>query len=337
MCLIALLVCLAAAQAASAPSWRIEAIIYPPGTETTGGALLSAVSCPSKQVCVAVGAENGSGRALIERRVRGVWSQDAVPPGAASDLSGVSCVSQTFCAAVGIGTNAALHWDGSEWQIDRTPPPAHELSAISCTSRSFCIAVGQSYAGSGGHAASLVIRWNGHGWSLQHMPGEQVNLLGVSCTAPTACIAVGGLYHRAVDRWNGKRWLVVPAPHVVGLTAVSCVSVNGCVVVSDDERAARWNGRRWAVQSFPATETVGSVSCLSADSCWVGGRGHRGQAAMEHWDGRTWSVQRVPQRARSDESEIDGLSCAKTIGCTAVGAYYAGSGSLTGALVERLL
>lgn len=57
---------------------------------------------------------------------------------------------------------------------------------------------------------------------------------------------------------------------------------------------------------------------------------------MEHWNGRIWSVERIPQRARSDESEIDGLSCAKAVGCTAVGAYYASSGMLTGALVERL-
>jgi hypothetical protein len=101
-------------------------------------------------------------------------------------------------------------------------------------------------------------------WRLLKVPRTARGaLLAVSCTSRASCIAVGSSGGRRTsilaERWNGRRWSVVPAPSPrgarnAGLDAVSCLSSSQCVAAGAYDNggnrawslAMRWNGQRWS-------------------------------------------------------------------------------------------
>ena len=235
-CLAASLVSLAVAQAASSPTWKVVAVLRP---AHAGQAVLVDVSCVSQQACVAVGGSYYLGD-LIEREVRGSWSQEAIArPGSdrsGFQLNGVSCVSLSWCVAVGTDdsrdASVVMQLRGSRWSTKSAPSPgvySDALAEVSCTSRSFCIAVGWQ------DNRALVERWNGSRWALAHGPFPRgASLNGVSCTSRRACIAVGdGGVGAVAARWNGKRWRSGRIFRAGGLGSVSCSAADRCLAVSD--------------------------------------------------------------------------------------------------------
>lgn len=357
-CVAGLLICLAAAQAASAPTWRVEA------SRSGREFYLSGVSCLSSQWCVAVGQSIGPGIALIERRNRGSWSQHAAPaaPGGSIEvLNAVSCVSQTMCMAVGNNSNgviAAALWNGSRWRYEQPPGPPRgrfiadqSLNFVSCASRSFCVAFGDN-----NRVHDVAESWNGSRWSLMRLPRRSFFLGlagGVSCLSPRACLAVGdrliGPIGAHVMRWNGRRWSVAPGLPVF-VDGMSCTSLSNCVAVGINKRArsvaARWNGRSWAVTTLPDSTrnlTLGGVSCPSASSCWaVANTGPFGdfetgeRPLVWHWNGQRWSGQAIPRPSGAAGSDFLGISCAPRSPCFAVGSRTgAGGDTTTKALIER--
>ena len=103
--------------------WSIRAA---PNPVRTGPTVLRSVSCPSADVCIAVGS-SGDGRALVERWNRGRWRVQRLS-WLAADLLGVSCPSIRVCVAVGAtssgGDNAVIErWNGRVWSLQQTPTP----------------------------------------------------------------------------------------------------------------------------------------------------------------------------------------------------------------------
>ncbi len=295
-------VLLAGAALASSSHWSIEPTAAPAGTRA---AVLSAVSCPSRTACTAVGYATGHGGAgvtLAGQRAGAHWSlQRTAPlPGArAALLFGVSCVSETACTAVGSGTGRtgrtrplAERWDGSRWSVQRTPPPSAAvgyLAGVSCGSSTACLAVG--YAGNRPGSAGVAVaqRWNGHRWATERTvrpTGARASFLsGVSCTGPRSCTAVGfannpnGTQAPLAERWNGRRWTLQPMPRVPGqldtqLAGVACTGERSCTAVGfftnvsgiDVMLAEHWNGTRWA-QQRPGYPAGARYAQFSAVSC----------------------------------------------------------------------
>ncbi len=192
------------------------------------------------------------------------------------------------------------------------------------------------------------------GWVAQSTqnPSSAGNAFrAVSCADVTDCIAVGssdpnGNSSPLAERWDGRKWTVLPAISVPGtrsgqLSGVSCSSVDACTAVGTYVAtannaltgfAARWNGSSWTLQSIPAPAgSVGtdlhSVSCSSATSCVVVGedlqlfgRLSAPVTLAEHWNGSTWTVEPTPHPA-PDQEYLVGVSCAAPDACTAVGLY----------------
>ena len=108
-CLIVVIVCVvlstsSAASAASAASWTI-APVPSPNVSVPLTAQLSAVSCASPSMCVAVGSyldsnSNPAGT-LAELWNGSSWSLLTTPKLVAAALDGVSCPSVSVCVAVG--------------------------------------------------------------------------------------------------------------------------------------------------------------------------------------------------------------------------------------------
>src|SRR5262249_18677356 len=75
-----------------------------------------------------------------------------------------------------------------------------------------------------------------------------------------------------------------------------------------------------------------SVACVSTSDCWAVGRFLSGvayQTLIEHWDGTAWTVAVSPNSNPSQPNEFDGVTCASTSNCWAVGSFWNGTANRT--------
>src|SRR5215468_878468 len=334
-------------------------------TRNQGPSLLIGLACTSAAACTAVGysTTNQSPAVLVERSSGAFWHTQAAPnpPGAASSsLNGVACASPSACTAVGAPTTRtrtmatlAEKWTGHTWRIQPTPSPAGggALISVSCTSRSACTAVGGTASG-----RVLAERRNGTTWTIQPTPNPagaaQSFLLAVSCTSPSACIAAGaysttsspsGPVRSLAERWNGKRWTILPTPNPAKavqsfLGGVSCTSPSACTAIGEQHSAAgivhtlaeRWNGATWRIQPTPNPPRVqfaslAGVSCTGPSACLAAGGSDQGTLA-ERWDGHTWRIQPTPNPPGGGNIFFASVACPASSACTAFGFDETGSG-----------
>jgi hypothetical protein len=296
------------------------------------------------------------------------------PAGAAiNELSAVSCTSGRACTAVGSHAASlssptftlAERWNGMRWWIQHTLLPRSAASGtlfgVSCASATACTAVGGAFDKATRRTVNLAEAWNGTSWRVQAIPNPKGStggsLHGVSCTSPRACTAVGnygtaaGRVLAVIERWNGARWAIQPAPRPAGATSapflgVSCSAARACTAVgyqsggSGGTRpvAEAWNGTRWHTQAVPLPHgspggILAAVSCTSPRACTATGANFSttGPTLAERWNGTRWRVQPTPSPANSgtshQEPELNGVSCASATACTASGAYAPGGKS----------
>jgi hypothetical protein len=308
---------------AAGSAWKVEPTPNQNKTSTSINEL-SAVSCASGRACTAVGSHSASLSSrtftLAERWNGSHWriQRTILPKGAESGtLFGVSCASATGCTAVGNAfdkaarrtVNLAEAWNGTSWRVQAIPTPKGSansvLHGVSCTSRRACTAVG-SYDTVGGRGVAVAERWNGTTWRIQAVPkpARSAWFYGVSCSTAHACTADG--YYIGprgarpfAEAWNGRTWHLqaVPLPHGSPggiLVAVSCTSPRACTATGS---------------SFSTT----------------------GQTLAERWNGTRWRIQHTVDPADSatshQEVELNAISCASAMACTATGAYAPGGHS----------
>jgi hypothetical protein len=245
-------------------AWTIQQTSNPTGAPNSA---LAAVSCTSKNNCVAVGSSVASGGGP-EVTLAEVWDGHAWtiqptpnPTGASTTtLLAVSCASARACTAVGYSTNALTSvaasfvevWNGYAWVIQSTPDPVGspftQLDGVSCTSATACIAVGYSFTPLDATVDSLTEAWDGHAWTIQPTPNPNRNILeGVSCTSPMLCTAVGfsnagGFVMTLAEVWNGQMWADEATPNPTDasaiLSGVSCISEEVCAAVGFTQSAS---------------------------------------------------------------------------------------------------
>lgn len=131
-------------------------------------------------------------------------------------------------------------------------------------------------------------------------------LLGDSCTGPGSCIAVGDSFNAVgdrralVDSFSGSTWAVVPSPDPSPtqnqLNAVSCPSSDNCIA-------------------------VGSV--------YAPGQGNGTRPIIESWRNSKWTMVAQEPKLANIDGTLNGVSCATTTYCIAVGTSTAGVASYT--------
>ena len=149
------------------------------------------------------------------------------------------------------------------------------------------------------------------GWALVSSPntaGSNNNLFGVACSSSTSCVAVGFYYtvsnveQTLVETWSGTAWSITPSPNQgaggSALSGVACTSSTSCTAVG-----AYANGS--------------SVT----------------QTLVETWNGIAWSITPSTPNQGTGSNYLNGVSCASSISCVAVGQYTNGS-SISQTLVE---
>jgi hypothetical protein len=276
---------------------------------------LRAVSCASRAFCIAVGGSPYG--ALIERWNGRAWSIEPAPsgvvgspdPSAKAGLVAVSCATPSACTAVGTpggskgGDVLIERWSGQRWKRQRAAPdPVNEvggLTAVSCSSVSACMALGSQQ--------TATEQWTGRRWVIRDLAQPSGNwgtfdAVDLSCAAASDCLTIGTVgvnctpsesgpgdcqEHALVERFDGRRWSVVPGLRLPGgggldNARVSCSIGGRCTIVGLTAGRARrlsiWavrlTGRRWsaAVRGFVggygrvSTGSIGGWSC-AASSC----------------------------------------------------------------------
>lgn len=328
--------------------WTIQATPNP-----SAGGQLNAVSCRSRDDCMAVG--NGISARFNGRK----WTLLKLGfPGGTADLSSISCTRAGPCYADGdffvggVEMGVVEFWNGSRWRVQNAPITTSFDSAlfdgISCTTATDCTAVGSYHDPVDGNRAlaeDFTLRWQDV--SPSPLGAEATSLSAVSCASPNDCVTVGGFetstaFEAFSETWDGATWSfqITPKPKISVLDAVSCLATNFCIAVGDIESgsklvtlAERWNGVHWTIQGTPnqpgaTTNFLIGVSCPSRSDCTAVGRsGHPGgQAALvEQWNGKTWRIQHTPKPAGQSLVSLSDVSCVSARACEAVGAGTGGT------------
>jgi hypothetical protein len=239
-----------------------------------------------------------------------------------------------------LGAAPAAAAAAPSWSVMHTPDARaqqDQLAEVSCATMKACVAVGHSINGAGASMA-LARTWNGRVWRAESVGVPRgalsASLDSVSCPSARACIAIGQYSNLSgpsvplAERWNGRRWAVLPAPGPGMLSAVSCTSAQACTAVGEvgfggGELAERWDGSTWVVQPTPGLfrGDLAGVSCSSATACTAVGSyltdDDTHEPLAEAWNGTTWVFQATP--TLNDLSSLKGVSCTSASACIAVG------------------
>ena len=308
-------------------SWSI---VTTPPLAGVNNAVLSGVSCPESNSCMAVGYTVSSPGDVVVNALVESWNGTSwtivptpLPDGSTwVSLNDVSCSSPQACVAVGgyIKKNNELplaeSWNGSAWSILNAPNPHAEngsdFAAIDCVKTNKCEVTGDyDYA----DVAQSVFAYSYRGttWTAQtqkNPSGQEINSdNGLSCTAADACMSVGS--------WTK-----------IGLLALS----------------ESWNGTSWSRQGVAApsgskTDELNGVSCTSPDSCsavgdWADNRNDNPSSTLaEEWNGKAWAVTPTNNPAGTSSS-LASVSCIAAADCIAVGSSYDTSTEVGATLAE---
>ncbi|HET9198854.1 MAG TPA: hypothetical protein VFN92_11450 [Solirubrobacterales bacterium] len=165
-----------------AGAWRVSDV-----NEGPGAAHLTAVSCPSVSLCVAVsGGYGGSaGRVFASTDpAAGGWQMAQLA--GFPDLRGVSCATPTLCVAVAKEGRIFVSSDptggASAWRPASSPTP-RDLFAVSCVA-ALCAA-----GDAGGNILTATDPIAGAGFAAVNADGS-VQITGLACPAATRCLAV---------------------------------------------------------------------------------------------------------------------------------------------------
>ncbi len=327
----------------------------PPNPAGASESLLAAASCPAATSCTAVG--RSSDGVLIETYSRSGWV--LVPTSTSANfLDAVDCSAASSCTAVGgqvdrsgVETTLVLRGGGSTWEpvssADEAGAAAQSLSGLSCQGPSQCLATG-SFTSAGGDMSSLAETWDGRSWSLSPALSasrpEAGTLASVSCVRASSCISVGeyqqgsGTQYPMVQSDSAGTWTLGHLPVPAGATgatvaSVSCSAVGACTAVGSSSKGPwleRMSGDTWSIQkSVVVSGSMTSVSCPTISLCMAVGatfqRAGKQIPLAELWRGSSWSKLSPPVPAGAVASSLQGVSCAVSALCLAVGTYTSSS------------
>jgi hypothetical protein len=353
-CLISVAAVLAA-PAGAAGKWTKAQLppSYVDGEGTPRSEQLNSVSCPSRALCVAVGAADTL--AFSQDPTGGIDKWHVIHPSSGTGpgkscvegepgclqpfgrLVGVSCASERLCVAVskegfiyastdptgGAGAwNVTLIEDGQK----RT-----HLAAVSCPSPSFCAAVSGGGFGFGGKVLTSTNPTAGH-WEAVEI-GESLDFRGVSCGTPAFCVAVarpGQIFFSSDPNGGRPAWKDVGTPGGAGdLEGVDCVStvlcaagnLGGNILTSGNPASAA----SWKQTNAGGSVLITGISCLSASLCLaVDNNGDVLTSTDPTGGSGAWTFENIipfpePGSTRKPFNALFGVSCASPSLCVAVG------------------
>jgi hypothetical protein len=276
LCAVCVWTCALAAPAGAAPSLNWSA-----AAEIDSGQALSAISCPSLGLCVAV---DGGGRAVVSTQpgVAGSasWSAPFAIDGT-TGLTSITCASPSQCVAMDGEGHAVLSThpavaESASWSAPFAAGGIAGLTSVSCISATLCAAVdGEGHVAVSTEPAAGASAWH------KRLIDPGLGLVAVSCFAPASCVAIDSAGNAFASSnvaaavaggtpgsgatWSSTAFDVFGAP-----TAISCAATGLCVAIdstgyafaSDDATAAPPTWATSGIDIQPATALRG-VSCVT--------------------------------------------------------------------------
>jgi len=233
---------------------------------------ITAVSCPSVSLCVAVDSASTGNVTYTTTPASGGWS-GPLTLDTGHQLTGVSCPSTTLCFAVdnhGSLFASAAPATSSTWTpgtIDTTI----KLEGISCPSPALCVAVDDN----GAVVSSTTPGAPSPPWALEPIDSPH-HLTGVSCPTISFCAAVDDVGQVLVTTTPTSNWgqplLLNGAAHP--LTGISCTTSGLCVVVAADGTVyasadAASTAPTWSSTPADAGFQPNAVSCSDVGVCAI--------------------------------------------------------------------
>lgn len=265
---------------------------------------LTAITCPGRRDCWAVGGSSKSGPAVIEHWTGGSWQLVRSPELIGGQLVSVSCASVSLCWASGgqqtrrnKTTDVLEQWDGTRWRLISGLDGGLQPTLFACPAAGHCLITG--LRGSTPAAVSYDLGL----WrpavlptGLRSTPDARGatgarGTRGVrstprarlpeflACASPTSCLALlRSGRGQVTEKWNGRSWTAAagnPPPYLAGLT---CSGSRGCWLLGTSRAfaplALRWEHGSWAGVPVTGASSRGYLAGLACGSrCWaVGGR-----------------------------------------------------------------
>ncbi len=258
-------------------------------------ALLTAVSCPSRHLCV-VTASNGE--IWTSEKPLGpsaAWKKASIPGSPRVDsvygraFVGVSCSSNSFCAVVDSYGAILVSKDPtggrSAWVRAFSDPDTISLNAIACIATALCVASNSE----GDVVSSLDPGASDSHWTVSHITSRRhpEPLLAVACPSLSYCIAVSSEGHAYFTDKPGESrasWSQVQidtdsavfGDNAYGneLTSLSCPSTSLCVASDADGNVLSttrptqkqpWNSITPFGEKVPSS--TAAISCASVSLC----------------------------------------------------------------------
>ncbi len=276
------------------------------------GGSLSAVSCVSESVCVAVNHQGDAFSSSDPTAEAPSWSKAAIDPG--QSLNAVSCAPGGPCVAVDGRGDAfvSVGADASAWSGPWVANAGKVLTAVSCPTTSLCVAVDE-----GGEIVSSVSP-EFNTWAPGADTGRR--LTGVSCSSPSLCVAVDNVGEAltSASPTSTAAWSLHKLDSTE-LLAVSCSAAGPCVAVdglgdalsSADPTAAT---PTWSLTPIDEGERIDAVACAASGLC---------AAADTHGNTLASDAPASPQPGWSSASpdpgeSLAGISCLPGGFCLAV-------------------
>ena len=287
-------------------SWSLSTSL--PGIDTSSGAQLNAVSCPSTSFCVAVGKLGTAGSAVtgtFEATFNGSsWSAvqltNDFTDGSFANLLSITCSSVTFCIAGGwVGSSqrpsqqALLEvWDGATWTpsiiaAEINPGKRGSVTTVSCSSSTNCVAGGSVFADFS-NSYAFASSWDGTSWTTNLINTFDGNastgtVTSSSCVDQHMCVLVGNAdnFGPFDIRINSSQWItelrgaLIPDGAATQLRSVACPSVNLCIAVGglSSRYIATFDGSSWSdsVSAAVYYQPLRAITCYTVELCVAGG------------------------------------------------------------------
>jgi len=288
---------------------------------TNDGSWLSAVTCPSTSMCIAVGT-GASGNAMVEQTTNAGESWTTDTKGVTGlGLNAISCAGAFHCVAVGgerrdgnlTATNAVLVSSdgGTSWTAFTLSSVNGYLTSISCADTEHCMAT--AALGIGGTSTIIMtddggLGWANLAWSPPPLPLNAVAVIGsqlnaITCTSVSDCLAVGQA--------------------TFSTTVSPPIETQGVVSTTSD------GGQTWQTQLVPAND-ITDIACPISQDCLAVGQNTGYQSMYQILttnSGATWTVSSLvsgTQIAGGHAPDVNAISCSNTLDCVAAGVVSSG-------------
>ncbi len=277
--------------------WHV--VTPPPPSGVAERFNLSAISCASKKLCVAV---SNKGFIYVSTEPTGAataWSPTVIKEG--RGISDVSCPTASFCAAVGgKGGKVFTSTDpiSGSWQMSQLAG-SPELRGVSCGTPSLCVAIGKvgasdTQVGEGRIFVSTNPTGGPSTWQEAGSPSGPAGLQGVDCVSTLLCAAgnANGDVLTSTDPSGAASWSETNAGTSMRITSVFCPTASRCVAVDDNGDVLTSTDPSggigaWQVESLvpalrePPDNALFAASCASTSLCALVGADGRIFASAE--------------------------------------------------------